>query len=168
MSTTAVAAAPLQNTPKRKQQSISSIERADRRAELESRRQPHWKAVKSGRFIGYRFMSRGRPGTWLARMWLDGEKKYAHCSLGDFAELDEGKRYDAAVEKAKVFFEHHAMGGSTEATTVRQAGAAYVAKKLAEEGAPRSSRTATPLHAARRGARSRSRRPPASRKRARL
>lgn len=132
--TTAVAAAPLQNAPKRKQRSITSIERADRRAELVPRRQPHWKAVKSGQFIGYRYMTRGRPGSWLARMWLDGERKYAQSSLGDFADKPEGERYDAAVEKAAPFFAHHAAGGSTEVITVKQAGERYVAKKRAEEG----------------------------------
>ncbi len=134
-SNAAVAAAPLQNTPKRKQRSITSIERADRRAELAPRRQPHWKMVKSGSFIGYRFMTRGRPGSWLARTWLDSERKYAQCSLGDFADKPEGERYDAAVAKAAPFFAHHAAGGSTEAITVRQAGEAYVERKRTEEGA---------------------------------
>src|SRR5438270_5175568 len=123
---TAVAAVP---SPKRKQQSITSIDRVDSRDKLEPRRQPHWKPVKNGRAIGFRRMTRGAPGTWLARTWVGD--KYVQEALGDFADLPESERYDAAVEKAKPFFERIGLGGSVEKISVRQAGAAYVARKVA-------------------------------------
>lgn len=70
-----VAAGPDQRKSRRprsktEQQSISEIQRADRRAKLEPRRAPHWKRIANGRYIGFRYMTKGSPGTWLARCWL--------------------------------------------------------------------------------------------------
>jgi hypothetical protein len=45
-----------------KQVSISSIDRVESRAALEPRVAPHWKRVAEGRYVGYRYMTVGRPG----------------------------------------------------------------------------------------------------------
>jgi hypothetical protein len=69
------------------------IDRVDVRAKLELRRDPYWQRLSEGRYVGFRRMTRGAPGTWLARFY-SGEG-YAYETLGDFATLPENERYDA-------------------------------------------------------------------------
>jgi hypothetical protein len=119
---------------KTEQKSITSIDRADRRDELKPRRAPHWKRIAEGRYIGFRYMTRGSAGTWLARAWLDAEKKYVYEQLGDFAEKLPGERYDAALAAAEIWFNHLRLGGSAEDVTVKMASESYIAKLRAERG----------------------------------
>jgi hypothetical protein len=57
-------------------------------------------------------MTKGTPGTWLARL-CDGAG-YVYESLGEFATTPKKERYDAAKKKAEEWFQHVDMGGSTE------------------------------------------------------
>ena len=65
-------------------------------------------------------------GTWSARAAKDSGG-YTHEALGEFVELPEHDRYDAALKAAHEWFEHLDRGGRTEATTIRDACDAHVA-----------------------------------------
>ena len=101
-----------------------SLNRVDQRSRLTIRRGPYWQRLTSGQFIGYRRISAATPGTWLARFY-DGER-YHHRPLGDFADLIEKERYDAAVAAATPWFRHKSAGGLSGDFTVSAACAAYV------------------------------------------
>lgn len=106
------------------------LDRVDVRGRLDLRRDPYWQRISEGRYIGFRKMTKGSEGTWLARVYVDG--KYVHRSLGDFAELPDGDRYDAALREANKWFSHLDLGGSTTPNTVKHACESYV-EKLREE-----------------------------------
>jgi integrase len=100
------------------------LDRVSDRERLTVRRDPYWQRLTQGRYVGFRRMSAGTPGTWLARFY-DGEK-YAYSTLGDFATLDEKARYDAAKAAAEEWFRHRDLGGTTDKVTVKAACEAYV------------------------------------------
>src|SRR5216684_4504070 len=102
------------------------IDRVDVRSKLLLRRDPYWLRLTQGRYVGYRHMTRGRPGTWLARAYT--ESGYAYETLGDFADTPDGERYDRAKAKAEEWFKHLDLGGSTEPTSVKAACEAYLSK----------------------------------------
>lgn len=109
------------------------IDRVDVRARLELRRDPYWHRVAEGRYIGFRRMTKGSAGTWLARAYK--APSYSHRSLGDFVELPESERYDAALKEANKWFSHLDQGGATKPGTVRSACEAYLETLEAEHGA---------------------------------
>ena len=45
------------------------IDRVETRARLPLQREPHWFRLTEGRYVGFRRMLRGTPGTWLARFY---------------------------------------------------------------------------------------------------
>lgn len=96
------------------------------REKLKPRREPYWQKISKGCYVGYRKMTSSGDGTWLARCLLDGEKKQSYSALGEFSELSEYKRYDAAQEKAREWFVHIGKGGSNEAVTIKEVCARYV------------------------------------------
>lgn len=100
------------------------IDRVDVRARLPLRREPYWQRVANGRHLGFRYMTRGSTGTWLARAHTVGG--YVYESLGDFADRPERERYDAARKEAERWFDHLDMGGSAKPSTVRATCEAYV------------------------------------------
>jgi len=108
------------------------IDRVDTRARLKPRRDPYWLRLTRGRYIGFRKMVAGATGTWLTRFY-DGER-YQQKPLGDFAELSEKERYDAAKCAAEEWFQHIDKGGTTERTTVKAACEAYVDERKLEKG----------------------------------
>jgi integrase len=101
-----------------------NLARVGERNSLKVRREPYWQRLTEGRYVGFRRISAGTPGTWLAR-YYDGEK-YHHRPLGDFGTLDDRQRFDAAKAAAEEFFRSLDMGGTTEKVTVKQACEAYV------------------------------------------
>jgi site-specific recombinase XerD len=109
------------------------IDRVDIRTKLPLQRNPYWVRLSEGRYLGFRRMNAGTPGTWLARAY-NGERSYAFQKLGDFVELGEGERYDAAKKKAEEWFQHLDMGGSTEPLSVKAACEAYIDKIRMESG----------------------------------
>ncbi len=108
------------------------LDRVSARARLKPRRDPYFQRVSEGRYVGFRKMAAGAPGTWLARHY-DGEG-YVPKPLGDFATLPEEERYDAALRDAMKHWEHVDMGGSTKPHNVTGAGQAYVEKQRTEKG----------------------------------
>jgi integrase len=99
------------------------LNRVDQRARLAIRRDPYWQRLTAGQFIGFRRISAGTPGTWLARFY-DG-KRYHSQRLGDFANLLEKDRYDAALAAALPWFRHKSAGGLSGSLSVSSACAAY-------------------------------------------
>lgn len=76
------------------------IDTATARDKLPLRRQPYWHKVLPGRFIGYRKMTEGKAGTWLARARIDGRDVF-HPLDGVNEAQDPFK---AADEKARAWF----------------------------------------------------------------
>lgn len=108
------------------------LDRVEARSRLAVRRDPYWQRLSQGRYVGFRRMTKGTTGTWLARFY-DGAG-YAYEQLSDFATLPENERYDAAKKKAEEWFAHLDMGGSTEPQSVKAACQAYVDKLRTETG----------------------------------
>jgi integrase len=106
------------------------IDRVDVRAKLPMRRDPYWLRLTQGRYVGFRRMTKGSDGTWLARAY-EGPG-YAYETLGDFATLPESERYDEAKKAAEAWFQHLDKGGSTEQHTVKAVCEAYVATLRSE------------------------------------
>src|SRR5882672_3520503 len=106
-----------------------NLNRVDARARLVTRRDPYWQQLSQGRYIGFRLMTKGASGTWLARAY-DGERvtvnPYRRKPLGDFADLPEKERFDAARAAAEEWFKHLDHGGATESGTVKSACEDYV------------------------------------------
>lgn len=102
------------------------IDRVDARARLPLRRDPYWYRLAAGRYVGFRRMTPGTSGTWLARAYTDSGYKYE--TLGDYADKPEAERYDLAKVAAEAWFRHLDMGGSTEPTSVKAACEAYLEK----------------------------------------
>lgn len=107
------------------------LDRVDVRDRLPLRRDPYWHRLSQGRYVGFRKMTRGKPGTWLARAY--GDAGYAYETLGDFSTVPEGERYDAAKKAAEAWFQHIDLGGSTQDHTVKAACEAYLEKLRTEK-----------------------------------
>jgi integrase len=110
------------------------LDRVDRRKALKPQREPYWQRVSQGRSLGFRRIAADSAGNWIARVYVGGSEKYKYEPLGDFANLLEKERFDAAKRAAEAWFRHIDMGGSTEGGTVKQACEAYVSKLRQEKG----------------------------------
>lgn len=96
------------------------IDTVGAREKLKPRREPYWHRLRKGYFIGYRKMSTKGSG-WITR---DAEKRYH--SLGDFSDIADHLRFDAASKAAYLWFDHREQTGGSEPATVRMACARYV------------------------------------------
>ena len=103
---------------------MKRIDRVDVREKLPLRRDPYWYRVEEGRYVGFRRMTRGTPGSWLAR-YYDGER-YQQKPLADYVALDEKDRFGAARKDAEEWFKHLQAGGAPRSATVKGACEAYV------------------------------------------
>jgi integrase len=70
-------------------------------------------------------MTPASTGSWLARFYV-GEKKNKQKPLGEFTNLDQKDRFDAAKRAAEEWFRHLDTGGAVTPGTVRAACEAYV------------------------------------------
>jgi integrase len=104
----------------------ANIDRVDVRARLKVRRDPYWRRLSKGRYVGFRRLTSTTPGTWLARCYDGG--RYDYEPLGDFATIGEKERFDAAKRAAEEWFRHLDMGGSTDRQSVKAACEAYIDK----------------------------------------
>ncbi len=112
---------------------MKRIDRVDTRAKLQLRRDPYWYRLAQGRYLGFRNMTKGKPGTWLAR-YYDGEKYvYPENGIGDFSTLPESEQFDAAKKAAEEWFKQQEMGVSPKSTTVKAACEAYVERQRLEK-----------------------------------
>jgi integrase len=118
---------------------MKRIDRVDARTKLELRRDPYWYRLAEGRYLGFRKMTKGKPGTWLARFY-DGEK-YVYPESGisgpngsDLSSLPDGEQFDAARRAAEEWFSHLDAGGAAKSGTVKSACETYVEKQRLEKG----------------------------------
>jgi integrase len=107
----------------------------DRNA-VKARRDPYWTKVSKGCYLGFRKMSVGASGTWSARCLDESTGKQVYKPLGDFADLPDHQRYDAAQSAAQAWFKHLGRGGSAEALTVADACSKYVEHVRESRGEP--------------------------------
>ena len=105
---------------------MSNISKVADRAKLKARRDPYYAKLSKGCFVGYRKMTASTSGTWMARCMDEATGKQEHKALGDFSDLPDHQRYDAAAKAAQQWFEHLGKGGSNEALTVEGACNRYV------------------------------------------
>jgi integrase len=103
-----------------------AIDTVDARTKLKPRRAPYWQKVANGKHLGYRKMTPGADGTWLAQAYNDESRQQTRRSLGSFDALPPNKRFDAASVAAAEWFKHLGLGGSTVPQTVNKACEAYV------------------------------------------
>lgn len=127
---------------------MTKIDTVNARKVLTPRREPYWHRAAKGRFVGFRLMTKGGAGTWLARAWDEVKGRDDFRPLGDFADLPDHKRFDAAMADAGKWFEHIGKGGSTGSTTILVVCERYV--KHLQATKPKA--TLTPYAAARRAA----------------
>lgn len=92
------------------------------RSRLKARREPYWERVAAGQHIGYR----AGAGAWIAKYRDTGTGKRHYNALGEFADLPDHQRYDAAVKAAGEWFTHLERGGAAEVVTVADACGRYV------------------------------------------
>jgi len=97
------------------------------RDKLKPRRESYWQRVRKGCFVGYRKMTASGHGTWMARA-RDEEvgTKQLFKPLGEFGDLPDHLRFDAASKAALAWFDHLGRGGTAEAPTVTEACSRYV------------------------------------------
>lgn len=97
------------------------------RDKLKPRRGPYWHRVIKGCYVGYRKMTTSGHGSWLARA-RDEEAgvQQVYKPLGEFLELADHLRFDAALKAAQAWFEHLGRGGNTSGATVADACSRYV------------------------------------------
>ncbi len=97
------------------------------REKLKPRREPYWQRIRKGCFVGYRKMTTGGHGAWLARARDDESgAKQVFKPLGEFGALADHLRFDAAAKAALVWFDHLGRGGFARSSTVSEACARYV------------------------------------------
>lgn len=104
------------------------IDSVSARDKLKVRREPYWHRIVKGSYVGYRKMVTGPGGSWVARILDEGTKQSYH-SLGDFSDIPDHERFDAAQKAACEWFEHLGKGGSKEVITVGETCRRYVKKQ---------------------------------------
>lgn len=104
----------------------SRIDTVEARKKLAPRRAPYWARLSPGLSLGYRRMTQGSAGTWLARQYDEATQKETWRSLGGFEELPAHERYGAAKKAAEELAAHMGRGGSADTMTVSEACAAYI------------------------------------------
>lgn len=110
---------------------MKRIDRVETRAGLPLRRDPYWYRLGEGRYVGFRKMTRGAEGTWLAR-YYNGEA-YEHKALEDFAALPEKERFQAAKGEAEKWFKDREAGVPAHSETVTAACEAFVEHQRQEK-----------------------------------
>jgi len=113
---------------------MSAITTVKDRSDLKPRREPYWTRVMKGCYLGFRKMSSGTSGAWVARFHDEATGKQVYQSLGDFVELPDHQRLDAARKAAQEWFERLGKGGAAETLTVAQVCKRYVDHQRAEKG----------------------------------
>ena len=110
------------------------IDTVEARSKLKPRRPPYWQKLSGGCHLGYRKMTTGSDGTWLAQAYDPETQKQTRRSLGVFEHLTDGQRFDAAKKAAEAWFEHLGKGGTLDSSTVKKACEDYVSHVRAAKG----------------------------------
>lgn len=106
----------------------TKIDSVSARDKLKIRREPYWHRIEKGAYLGYRKMTTGPGGTWVARALDETTGKQTYKALGDFSDIADNLRFDAAQKAARSWFEHMEKGGSKVSITVAETCKRYVAK----------------------------------------
>lgn len=97
------------------------------RDKLKPRRGPYWHRLNKGCHLGYRKMTAAGHGSWLARARDEAAAvQHLYKPLGEFLDLPDHMRFDAAAKAANAWFEHLGRGGTSRAATVMDACSRYV------------------------------------------
>lgn len=134
---------------------MKRIDNVDTRKNLKPAREPVWFRLSQGRYVGFRRMTKGSAGTWLARVFDPNKPPgprskskepggYNYKKLGDFGQLADKDRFDAAKKDAETWFEHMGAGGAVKPGTVRAACETYVEAIKAGTSSKRRKRPQTP------------------------
>lgn len=115
----------------------NTLARVETRSKLKPRREPYWHRLEVGNYLGFRRLTAGSPGAWIARSRDSGTGKQHYRSLGEFDDMPEHHRFDRAKHEAEAWFAHLRKGGTTTAVTVRQACERYV-QHLRSQGRERA------------------------------
>ena len=110
------------------------IQRVADRTKLTSRVEPYWHRLRKGCFLGYRKTKAFGKGYWIARYRDPATGKQQHSALGDFGQLPDSDRFDAAMAVAEEWFNHLEKGGAPQTTTVKTACVRYVDHVLHAKG----------------------------------
>lgn len=105
---------------------MTNIVLVEDRAKLKARPAPYFQRISKGCYLGFRKLSPGASGTWIARCFSEADNKQQHSKLGDFGDLPDHKRYDAAAKAAQEWFTHLGKGGSNKAVTIAEVCRRYV------------------------------------------
>lgn len=89
------------------------------RAKLKPKREPYWFRINKGFALGYRKMTATSEGTWILRTLDDATGKKTYKTLGDFSELPDHQRFDAAQNAAMKLLDHVSKGGITTPKTIK-------------------------------------------------
>ncbi|WP_294219281.1 hypothetical protein [uncultured Sphingomonas sp.] len=68
---------------------------------LRAQREPFWQRIQPGCFLGYRPSAREGAGTWIARAYDGGPRRYQLKALGDFGTLPGRERFADAKKAAE-------------------------------------------------------------------
>jgi hypothetical protein len=66
-----------------------------------AQREPVWQRIQPGCFLGYRPSAREGAGTWIARAYDEGQRRYHLKALGDFGTLPGRERFADAKKAAE-------------------------------------------------------------------
>ena len=104
----------------------TKVDTVTARDRLKARREPYWHRIERGCYLGFRKMTTGSAGTWVARAADPDTRKQAYKSLGEFADLPAHERFDAATKTAREWFDHLGRGGRKGKATIRDVCSKYV------------------------------------------
>jgi hypothetical protein len=105
----------------------TKIDTVEARSKLKPRAAPYWQRISAGCHVGFRRMSVGSIGTWIAQAYDGATRKQTRRSLGSLDTFPPNQRFDEARKRAEGWAHHLACGGVADAVTVRQACEQYVA-----------------------------------------
>lgn len=102
------------------------IDTVDGRNRLKPRTPPYWHKLATGCHVGFRRMTFGSDGTWLAQAYDPSTSKQTRQSLGGLDQYPAHQRFDEAKKLAEAWFVHLGRGGTTKSVTVKLACENYV------------------------------------------
>lgn len=105
---------------------MTNLQAVNKREGLKARRDPYWTRLEKGCALGFRKMTSNSEGSWSARSEDDTTGKRMSKALGEFSNLPNSQRYDAARKAAEEWFSHLGKGGSVEVVTVQRSCEKYV------------------------------------------
>lgn len=99
-----------------------------------------WKKHATGQYVGFRKTGE-QSGTWWARVRDPSTGKQHYKSLGEFAEFQRAKQFDAALKAALEWFRAADAGVTPHKMTVRHACERHVKALRAADGADKADET---------------------------